>query len=76
VFVSDDDCAIADATGAVQARAAKSALVKLNDETDGEAWLDIQDKIREVLNQRWDPTGRQISLRTSPTGTSARSLSC
>jgi hypothetical protein len=26
-------------------------------ETDGEAWLDIQDRIREVLNQRWDPIG-------------------
>lgn len=26
-------------------------------ETDGEAWLDIQDKVRDVLNQQWDPIG-------------------
>jgi hypothetical protein len=24
-------------------------------EPDGEAWLDIQDRIRDVLNQQWDP---------------------
>jgi hypothetical protein len=26
-------------------------------ETDGEAWLEIQDRIRDVLNQEWDPIG-------------------
>ncbi len=26
-------------------------------ETDGEAWLEIQDRIHEVLNQQWDPIG-------------------
>jgi hypothetical protein len=26
-------------------------------ETDGEAWLEIQDRVRDVLNQQWDPFG-------------------
>ena len=26
-------------------------------ETDGEAWLEIQDRIRDVLNHQWDPIG-------------------
>lgn len=26
-------------------------------ETDGEVWIEIQDRVRDVLNQQWDPIG-------------------
>jgi len=26
-------------------------------ETEGQVWLDIQDTIRPILNQHWDPIG-------------------
>jgi hypothetical protein len=26
-------------------------------EIDGEAWLEIQERVRDVLNQQWDPIG-------------------